>query len=452
MSPVEPKSKGDTGALIGQTVNERFEVLSSIDSQGNARVFRVKDRHDSVIKAMKVVYGYRQENIERFLAEAERIKNHIKHPGLSQIHDFGVLSAVDAEQSFAYMVFDFLSGRSLYSILNRQGRIELQDALAIFTQVCEIAKHLHAAEISNIQLSPRKIIISEQGNRVRFSDPGLSSILKSLAIEPDNANTQFPEGVLYLSPEQCSGQAPDHRSDVYSIGCIMYESLVGLPPFLSKSPYEVCRMHINEEAKPLRMSRDDLNFPLELDLLVLKSLRKYPNQRQQNVSELLEDLEHVQQELAKVPEIARTEQHRSRNFLSDFLEDMSDLFGIDSTLRIKLAIPVILGLFLVIGSAWFGNLLNGQNLKVDSSSGADKEWQQLDAQAKRYFENGNVENAESSYCKALAIAEKFGDKDRRLLATLRNLQDVYFSEKRFDKADEVESRIKDIIAEDEDPN
>jgi serine/threonine protein kinase len=256
----------------------------------------------------------------------------------------------------------------------------------------------------------------------------------------------FPEGILYLSPEQCSGHTGDHRSDVYSFGCIMYESLVGLPPFLSKSPYEVSRMQIAEEAKPLRMSRDDLNFPLELDLLVLKSLRKNPNQRQQNFTELLEDLQHVQQELAKVPEMGRTEP-RMRTIVSDILEDLGDLLGMDSSTKIKLSAFVIVGLLLIGGSIAVAYSLNGWQNQKGSDSAAEREWQQLDSQAQKYYEKGNISAAESTYNKALGIAEKFGDKDRRLLVTLRNLQDIYFSQKRSDKADEVEARIKSIMAE-----
>jgi tetratricopeptide (TPR) repeat protein len=194
------------------------------------------------------------------------------------------------------------------------------------------------------------------------------------------------------------------------------------------------------------MSRDDLNFPLELDLLVSKSLRKNPNQRQQNFTELLEDLQHVQQELAKVPEMGRTEP-RMRTIVSDVLEDLGDLLGMDSSTKIKLGALVFAGVLLIGGSYAVGHSILGWQNQKSGDSAAEREWQQLDSQAQKYYEHGNINAAESNYKKALAIAEKFGDKDRRLLVTLRNLQDIYFSQKRTDKADEVEARIKTIMAE-----
>ena len=444
MPTSEPTTEDESSGLIGKTIDDRFEVLDCIDSVGSP-VYKVKDRSDSIIKALKLMKGFQPAALDRFLSAAEKVKNQIKHPGLARLHDYGVFS--DESGDWAYMLTDYFSGRTLYSVLNRQGRIELKDALDIFVQICEVTKHLHAAGVDRLQLSPRKIIISDLENRVRITDPGLGSILTSIPLEPENALTYFPEGILYLSPEQCSGHEADHRSDVYAFGCIMYESLVGLPPFLSKSPYEVSRMHAAEEAKPLRMSRDDLNFPLELDLLVLKSLRKNPNQRQQNFTELLEDLRHVQEELAKVPEMGRTEP-RMRTIVSDVLEDLGELLGMDSSAKIKLSALIILGFFLIGGSiALAYSIMSWQNQKGGDSA-AEREWQQLDSQAQKYYERGKISEAESTYNKALGIAEKFGDKDRRLLVTLRNLQDIYFSQKRSDKADEVEARIKSIMAKD----
>lgn len=443
MPTSDTTTEGESSGLIGKTINERFEVLECIDSIGSP-VYKVKDRSDSVIKALKLMKGFQPAALDRFLAAAEKIKNQIKHPGLARLHDYGVFS--DESGDWAYMLTDYFSGRTLYSILNRQGRIELKEALEIFVQICEVTRHLHAAGVDRLQLSPRKMVISDMENRLRITDPGLGSILTAIPLDPENVLSYFPEGILYLSPEHCSGHETDHRSDVYSFGCIMYESLVGLPPFLSKSPYEVSRMHVAEEAKPLRMSRDDLNFPLELDLLVLKSLRKNANQRQQNFTELLEDLQHVQQELAKVPEMGRTEP-RMRTIVSDVLEDLGDLLGMDSSAKIKLSALIVVSVLLICGSIAVGYSILGMQNQKGGESSAEREWQQLDAQAQKYYEHGNISAAETSYNKALNIAEKFGDKDRRLLVTLRNLQDIYFSQKRADKADEVESRIKSIMAE-----
>lgn len=440
------ESKTDT--LIGQTLIEHYEVLAVLDELGDSRILKVKDKRGGQDKVLKLIRNYREDALKNFHVDAERAKNSIKHPSLAQLSDFGILHEDPVLGSCAYLVFDFLEGRSLYNVLNKQGRIELAEALPTFIQIAELSKHLHAAGVSNIQLTPRKVILSSANKQARLSDPGLSSSITRICLEPGDLNTSFPEAVLYLSPEQCANQQVDHRSDVYALGCIMYECLVGLPPFLSKSAYEVSRMHINEEAKPLRMSRDDLNFPLELDLLVLKSLRKNPGQRQQNMNELMEDLQHVQDELAKVPELSKEAAAKQNSVLSDVFEDLSDLFGSNNTLKVKSAVLVILGVIVIFGSVTVGSMLNMQNLKTQFAGTAlEREWQMLDAQAQKDFERGKTESAESRYLKALSIAEKFGSNDnRRLLTTLTKLQDVYYSQKKFDKADEIETRIKELMA------
>lgn len=440
----------ETDALIGQTVAGRYEVLSCLDASGDARVYQVKDARDSVIRVLKHVQSLDEDKLQQFLSEAENVKNRIKHPNLAHLYDFGVVHNLDGS-SCVYLITDYLSGRSLFSILNRQGRIELAESLPIFIQIANVVRHLHAAGLSNLNLSPRKIMVTGEGPelKARLTDTGVASMLTTLNLEPGETHTTFPEGVLYLSPERCAGQPVDYRSDVYSLGCIMYECLVGLPPFLSKSPYEVSRMHVNEEAKPLRMSRDDLNFPLEIDLLVLKALRKNPHQRQQNMSELCEDLEHFQQELSRVPDLALSQTGR-RSWFSNLKEDLTDLFGIDSSLRVKLVVPIIFGLIVILGSIVVAGLLPQTLRSADPAKfaerEADREWQQLDAAAQRDFDSRNYAGAEKRYLKALAIAEKYLDDRRRLLTTLQKLQFVYMAQKRFDKSDEMEARMKTVVA------
>ncbi|MBX9701902.1 MAG: protein kinase, partial [Acetobacteraceae bacterium] len=136
---------GESDNLIGQVIAERYEVVSSIDAVGNARVYKVKDRQDGVLRALKLISKIQIENVELFQAEADKVKNQIKHPGLVQLCDAGVVRPLEGEP-YAYLVSDLISGRSLYNVLNRQGRIELNEALSIITQICQVVKHLHATD------------------------------------------------------------------------------------------------------------------------------------------------------------------------------------------------------------------------------------------------------------------------------------------------------------------
>lgn len=430
--------------LIGQMIADRYELVECIENSPQAVVYRALDKNNSELKILKLLPSHNDERLSSFLSFCERVKTQIKHQDLAQLLDFGTREFNDSEEATVYLVFETLPGNSLHNILNRKGRIALQEAIKLFLQIAQISKSLHAAGIEFIQLSPNKIMLEEkaQAQKARLSDPGLSAYLSKIKAGEPSAG-QFPESILYASPEQCAGHEPDHLSDIYSLGCIMYECLVGLPPFLSKDAYEVGRMHCNDEPKPLRMSRDDLNFPLELDLLVLKALRKNPGQRQQNMQELIDDLESVTKEINNATETARKERTRSSSAISDLFEDM---FGSDSSIKVKLGIPIVLGFTIVFGSIAVGTILYSTNFKTtDAGSLSERQWQNLDNQAQRDLERGDTQNAEAHYLQALALAEAFGERDRRLLTTLRKLQDVYLTKKQFGKADEVEARIKVIM-------
>lgn len=435
--------------LLNSKLAERYEPIGTVDKTGHTHTFKVKDRQDGIIKALKIIPVSNPAGIERFLNDAEKVKSDLSYKGIARLLDYGICED-DGVQN-GYLVYDLISGRSLYHLLNRQGRIELKEALDIFIQIAAAVNYLHENGLVHLQLSPRKVILTEVDDQivVRLIDTGIARHLIDQKIDRAEEQKLFPEGVLYFSPEQCSSLPADHRTDIYATGCIMYECLVGLPPFMNKSPYEVTRMHLNEEAKPLRMSRDDLNFPLELDLLVLKSLRKNIGQRQQSMNELYEDLIHARQELAKMPE--ESPQKKSSGFIpevvSSIFEDLAELIGMDSALRVKLAAPIILGFVIIFGSVLVGLALHPHQVTIVDR--AEKQWEELEDEGEKYVEAGNLPKAEATYLKALQLAEKFGEKDqKRLLITLRKLQDIYINEKRTDKAEETYARINQLMDED----
>lgn len=446
-------TESSQNTTLGAKLSARYELIAPIDRMGSSVVYKVRDRQDGIIKALKVIPVVNESGSERFLADAEKVKNEIHFRGVARLREYGIVE--DDGVKTGFLVHDLISGRSLYQLLNRQGRVELKDALDIFIQLVSAIEYLHEHGLVHLALSPRKVMLSDSDDCiiVKILDTGLSRHLCDLTIDPAEELKMFPEGVLYLSPEQCGALPADHRTDIYAVGCIMYECLVGLPPFLSKSPYEVTRMHIGEEAKPLRMSRDDLNFPLELDLLVLKSLRKNLNQRQQTMTELRDDLLHARDELAKMPE--EIEQRTASKGImpevfSSIIEDIAELIGMDSALKVKLAVPIILGFVVVFGSILVGMALHPHQVRLaEQESPQEKKWRDLDEEGQRYFERGDIIKAENTYLKALPLAEKFGDKDARLLVTLRKLVDVYQSEKRYDKVSETETRVKALMGEDE---
>ena len=435
---------------LGQELGQRYELIAPIDRMGSCVVYKVKDRKDGIIKALKIIPVLNPAGIERFLTDAEKVKSDIQVRSIARLLDYGIVEENGVQSG--YLVHDLVSGRSLYQLLNRQGRVELRESLDTFIQIVSAIEYLHDHGLVHLQLSPRKVILAEVDDRVmvKIVDTGIQRHLIDLKIDPAEEGLKlFPEGVLYLSPEQCSGAPADHRTDIYACGCLMYECLVGLPPFLSKSPYEVTRMHLHEEAKPLRMSRDDLNFPLELDLLVLKSLRKNLTQRQQTMTELRDDLLHAREELAKMPD-ERDFKSPGKGIMPDVIssifEDIAELIGVNGALRVKLAVPIVLGFVVIFGSILVSLALHPFQMKLsDISTPAERRWFELEEEGQKSFERGDMKHAESSFLSALPLAEKFGDKDDRLLKTLRKLVDVYLTEKRFDDAKAIEDRLEILM-------
>lgn len=263
---------------VGSIVFDRFEILDEVASGAQGRVFKAKDLLLDNTVALKVLLSTtgNDRDIVRFQHEA-RLASKMKHQCIATIYDFGIL------ENTPFLSMEFVAGESLEAILERDRTLPLLDLLEIFLQVCDAIQHAHAAGIIHRDIKPSNIIVSksEDGTtRAKVLDFGVA---KTLDVIQESKGKLTPTGNLvgspfYMSPEQSKGQSATTKSDNYSLGCVMWTSLVGEPPFVGENVMETLLRHANETPPKLSTLVDD-EIPLALTELIDGLLAKNPDDR-----------------------------------------------------------------------------------------------------------------------------------------------------------------------------
>lgn len=231
--------------------------------------------------------------LQRFQQEA-KASCALTHPNIISVFDFGI-----APEGQPYLVMEYLKGHSLSETLEREKTLRSARALHIFIQTCEALAHAHANGIVHRDLKPSNIVLTiagEDKNFVKIVDFGIAKLLPAAGREAMQL-TQTGEvfgSPLYMSPEQCMAQKLDNRADIYSLGCVIYETLTGIPPLVGKHSVDTIQKHVNEMPRPLRYANPDISVPDGMEPILFKALAKDPNQRYQSMQELKEDLQKVQ--------------------------------------------------------------------------------------------------------------------------------------------------------------
>jgi len=231
---------------------------------------------------------------QRFQREAQATAA-LHHPNIISVHDFGVL-----ENGALYLAMEYLEGETLASRLERTPRLDLDSALPIFKQICLALDYAHKQGIVHRDLKPSNIMLVKDDKNEDQAIVIDFSIAKFTRKKPTQNTITRPGQIfgspLYMSPEQCQGKKPDHRSDIYSMGCLMYETLCGIPPFIGDSNLTTIYKHVNELPAPFSRHVKDDSLPGELQSIVFKALAKQPENRYQSASELAQALENLSQQ------------------------------------------------------------------------------------------------------------------------------------------------------------
>lgn len=268
---------------------QNYEVLGLVGEGGMSAVYKAQHRALNRPVAIKMLHSHLVRDFiqrKRFEQEAQALFM-LEHSNIVKIRDFG-----STTNGKPYLIMDFLHGKSLSDVLKNEGPMPVQRALRVFLQVCDALQHAHGKAIIHRDIKPSNIVLVDEDS-VRIVDFGIAKFNQD-EINPGLTQTGDVFGSpLYMSPEQCLGHKLDHRSDIYALGCVMYETLSGHPPLVGETALATIHKHTSEMPKPLQVSNCDTRLRGRLDEIIFKTLEKDPDKRYQSMQELQKDLQEL---------------------------------------------------------------------------------------------------------------------------------------------------------------
>jgi serine/threonine protein kinase len=274
--------------LLGLVVEGRYRIESAIGQGSAGTVYKAVQELIGREVAIKVLHDYLvgdDEFIKRFTQEA-KASSRLTHPNIITIYDFGVIP----KGGRPYIAMDLLKGTPLSELIIERNHLTVDEALPIFKQVCSALAEAHRQGVVHRDIKPENIVLVERSGQTLFPivvDFGIARLVQE---ESDIARITRSGTVCgsptYMSPEQCTSSKVDHRSDQYSLGVVMYETLTGEVPFLSDELVKVMAMHLSEPPKRLNQVRPDLQFSEKLEEVVYRCLSKNPDYRYRDMDEL----------------------------------------------------------------------------------------------------------------------------------------------------------------------
>ena len=266
----------------GDLLDERFEIVSLVGKGGMCVVYKAINLRMSQVCAVKMLHTHLNlddEAQQRFQREAIAASS-LQHPNIIGLIAYGF------RELQPYMVMEFLEGESLADLLKTRGRIPADEALPWFYSICDALEHAHQNGVIHRDLKPSNVMLPAGEQELKLVDFGIAKVLPSSGkdLQKLTKTGDVLGTVIYMSPEQCQGVLPDPRSDIYSMGCLMYEVLTGKPPLAGRTTIETMAKHLNEEPQPSDLLSDELNT------VILRALDKDPSKRQQSAAELKSEL------------------------------------------------------------------------------------------------------------------------------------------------------------------
>jgi serine/threonine protein kinase/cytochrome c-type biogenesis protein CcmH/NrfG len=273
-------AKRDPLGLIGEKLN-RYRIEEFAGQGGMSVVYRARHEIGEYVVAVKVLdptLAGDPKMVSSFLAEARNTAT-LRHPSIIRINDVD-----QTEEGWAYLVMEWLDGRTLYDELKEHGSLSIERAARLLDQVCGAVEHAHSKNVIHRDLKPGNIMLvaDENGEEtIRILDFGIAKVLDATL----GTNTQVAGTYYYTSPEQLTkGAAIDRRADIYSLGIVLYQMLTGEKPFDADSMPEMIKLHCEASPRPLREVNPEI--PQAIEDVVLKALAKKPAERYQSATEL----------------------------------------------------------------------------------------------------------------------------------------------------------------------
>ena len=266
--------------LEGKVIGNRYEIIKKIGVGGMATVYKAKCnilKRYVAVKVLRDEFTTDEEFIKRFNTEAQAAAS-LTHPNIVSIYDVG------HEDNIYYIVMELVQGKTLKDIINEDGALPWKWALNVSIQVASALEMAHKNNIVHRDIKPHNIIITEDGI-AKVTDFGIAKAVSNSTITAFGTTIG---SVHYFSPEHARGGYTDAKSDLYSLGVVMYEMLTGRVPFDADTPVSVALKHMQE--KPVEPMKLNPTIPYAVNKIIMKAMEKDPNERYQSATEMLKDL------------------------------------------------------------------------------------------------------------------------------------------------------------------
>ncbi|ACX52418.1 serine/threonine protein kinase with PASTA sensor(s) [Ammonifex degensii KC4] len=266
--------------MTDRVLGNRYRLVREIGSGGMAVVYEGRDLvldRPVTVKVLREEFARDPEFVQRFRQEALAVAS-LSHPHIVSLYDVG------EDNGTHYLVMEYVEGKDLKTLI-QEGKITIPWAIKIAKDICAALEHAHRRGIVHRDVKPHNILITPEGE-AKLADFGIARTLRGTTIAATRA---FLGSVEYISPEQARGEPADARSDIYSLGAVLYEMLAGRPPFTGDNPVAVALKHVEEQPPPL--SQLNPRVPPALERIVARAMAKNPAARYPSAAALARDLE-----------------------------------------------------------------------------------------------------------------------------------------------------------------
>jgi serine/threonine protein kinase len=267
--------------MIGLTLSGRYELLARVGGGGMALVYKARDlllNRFVAVKVLRQQFTHDEDFVKRFRREAQAAAS-LSHPNIVSIYDVGQV------EDTHYIVMEFIDGANLNEIIRDRAPLQTDEAVKITSQICDALEHAHHNQIIHRDIKPHNILIGNNG-RVKVTDFGIARAVTSSTITQTGS---VVGSVHYFSPEHAKGVVTGEKSDIYSLGIVLYQMVTGRLPFLGESPISVALKHLQDTFEQPR--KVNPHIPQSVENIILKAMRKNPQERYQTAREMHRDLE-----------------------------------------------------------------------------------------------------------------------------------------------------------------
>ncbi|MCD7776366.1 MAG: protein kinase [Firmicutes bacterium] len=273
--------------FVGQIFGERYKIEKMIGIGGMAVVFRAYDMVANrfvAVKMLKSDAARDEASVRRFVNESKAVAM-LSHPNIVKIFD------VSVKGSYKYIVMEYIEGVTLKSYMTKKGTLSNDEIINFCSQILRALGHAHSKGIVHRDIKPQNIMLLQNG-QIKVTDFGIAKLPNTDTV---TVSDRAIGTVYYISPEQASGKEIDSRSDIYSMGVMMYEMATGKLPFIADTPVSVALMQVSQAPKPPRSVNPSI--PIGLEQIILTSMEKDPNNRFQSAGQILQRLDALKQNI-----------------------------------------------------------------------------------------------------------------------------------------------------------